>query len=238
MVGYFSTKGNYRKTNQDYIGFAEDDKKRIYIVADGMGGHNAGEIASKIAVETALEFINADDMSGDMGNLLIRAIEYSNERIVKYGLENKDLYGMGTTITACLVKDKEMVVANVGDSRCYIIKDNIVIKVTKDHSLVQQLLDEGSINAEEAELFPNKNVITRALGVSRDLEIDTYRIELEGVDKVVLTTDGLTNFISEEDMYEIIMSNDNTEACRKLVKLSLDNGSRDNVSVIIFEGEK
>jgi serine/threonine protein phosphatase PrpC len=145
---------------------------------------------------------------------------------------------MGTTITACLVKDKEMVAANVGDSRCYIIKENKVSKITKDHSLVQQLLDEGSINAEEAELFPNKNIITRALGVSINLEIDTYKVGLDGVNKVVLTTDGLTNFINEEDMYEIIMSNDNTEACRKLVKLSLDNGSRDNVSVIIFEGEK
>lgn len=237
MVGYCSTRGNYRKINQDYIGFIEDDAKRAFIIADGMGGHNAGEVASKIAVEATLEYINSSDMSEDIEGILVRAINYSNERIIKYGIENKELTGMGTTITASVIKGKEMIVANVGDSRCYLIKSNEVIKVTKDHSLVQQLLDEGSLNEEEAVSYPNKNVITRALGIKINEKIDIFRINLENVYRVVLGTDGLTNWVSEEDMYNIIMSNDNTEASRKLVKLSLDNGSRDNVSIIIFEGE-
>jgi len=128
-----------------------------------------------------------------------------------------------------------MVVANVGDSRCYIIKGEEIIKVTKDHSLVQQLVDEGSITEAEADSHPNKNIITRALGTKNSVEIDTYRLKLEGIKRVIMCTDGLSNFIKDEELYDIIMNNDN--CCEELIELSKSRGGKDNISVIVFEGE-
>lgn len=144
---------------------------------------------------------------------------------------------MGTTITACFVKDNILTVANVGDSRCYVIYEDRIERITKDHSLVQQLLDNGSITEEEAYHHPNKNIITRALGTSENVEIDIYELSMEKIIKVLLCSDGLSNDVYENEMYEIAMKNDNQVACNSLVELSKQKGSRDNISVIIFEGE-
>lgn len=237
MVCYVTTKGNFRKTNQDYVGFKEDGLKRIYVMADGMGGYNAGEIASKTAVEAILQYIDEQNEFADLEKIITNAILFGNEKILKLSEENSEYSGMGTTITACLIYGDEIAVANAGDSRCYIITEDKISKITKDHSLVQELLDDGSISEEEAKNYPNKNIITRALGVKSDIDIDTYVIDKSIVKKGILTTDGLTNFLSEEDMFKIICENDNETACERLVDLSLKNGSRDNVSILIFEGD-
>lgn len=237
MVGILSDIGNVRKINEDYVGFYEGNGASIYVIADGMGGHNAGEVASKLAVETTISYIKSLDNIDNMENHLIESIKLANKKIFELSKMNEELVGMGTTITACLVKDSKMTVANVGDSGCYIIKYNGVTKVTKDHSLVQQLIDEGSITEEEAASHPNKNIITRALGTNLSVEIDTFEIDLSDIEKVILCTDGLSNLVNTSEMYDIIQNNNNEDACRMLVDLSKLKGGRDNISVIVFGGE-
>lgn len=235
MVELLSDVGNFRKVNEDHIDYYIDDKKRIYIIADGMGGHNAGEIASKMAVENTIAYLNSLPEINDPEKDLTDAVSDSNLKIYELSKKNKEFDGMGTTITACLITGAEMVIAHVGDSRCYIIQGDKITQVTKDHSLVQQLLDEGSITETEADNHPNRNIITRALGTKDEVEIDTYRMSVKGIRKVVMCTDGLSNFINEEELYDIIENND--DCCLKLIELSKERGAKDNISVIVFEGE-
>lgn len=239
MVGILSDVGKVRKLNEDSVSFYISNDFSIYVIADGMGGHNAGEVASKIAVDTIISYMKSVDASvDDMEGSLLNAIDISNKKIFQLSQKNEELSGMGTTITACLVKEGNMITANVGDSGCYIIKENGITKITKDHSLVQQLLDEGSITEEEAAIHPNRNIITRALGTNESVKADIFRIDLNGVNKVLMCTDGLSNEVSLNEMYDIIMRNNNNEdACKQLVDLSKLKGGRDNISVIVFEGE-
>ncbi|MEY7999566.1 Stp1/IreP family PP2C-type Ser/Thr phosphatase [Clostridium sp. Mt-5] len=236
MVGILSDVGKVRKLNEDFAGFYKGKNLNVYVIADGMGGHNAGEVASKIAVETTIAYIKAKD-TVDMKEDLLKAINLANERIYKLSRSNNEFGGMGTTITACLVEDMKMIVANVGDSGCYIVKYNGIVKITKDHSLVQQLVDEGSITEEEAAIHPNKNIITRALGTNLSVKVDIFEVNLEDVNRVILCTDGLSNGVSTNEMYDIIMNNNNEDACKQLIELSNLRGGRDNISVIVFEGE-
>jgi protein phosphatase len=237
MVGLLTDIGNVRKVNEDYLGYHEDMEKKIYVVADGMGGHNAGEIASKLAVDTVIEYINSICCMENLEEVLKEAIEFSNKRIYEFSKTNPSLNGMGTTVTACVIKDSVMAAANVGDSRCYILNEQGMHQVTKDHSLVQQLVDNGTITAEEAAIHPNKNIITRALGTAPKVDIDTFLLDLKDINKVILCTDGLSNSLTDEEMFEIIVNNNNTSACEKLVEISKQRGGRDNITVIIFEGE-
>ncbi|GAA0722786.1 Stp1/IreP family PP2C-type Ser/Thr phosphatase [Clostridium malenominatum] len=238
MVGILSDIGNYRNLNEDAVGYYKNNELGIYIVADGMGGHNAGEIASKIAVESVIEYIKNKACYDESNIILENAIKHANKLIYNRSKEDISLSGMGTTITACFVDKDTMMVGNVGDSRCYIIdKDNQIIKITKDHSLVQQLIDDGSITEEEAEFHPNKNIITRALGTNSYVSVDTFRVDLKDVKKVILCTDGLTNDITPRQICDIIIKNNCSEASRLLIDLSKKNGGRDNISVIVFEGE-
>lgn len=239
MVGILSDIGNTRKINEDAVGFYENDIYSIYVIADGMGGHNAGEVASALAIETTLEYVKTEFLQNheNTRDVLINAVKLSNDNIYKLAKSNETLTGMGTTLTACLLKNRQITVANVGDSSCYIIKQNEIIKITKDHSLVQQLIDNGTITAEEAVNHPNKNVITRALGTNRFLEVDIFELADEDVSKIILCTDGLTNEVSPSEICDVVMNNSNDVACEKLIQLSKYKGGRDNISVIVVEGE-
>ncbi|NSA93348.1 protein phosphatase [Clostridium acetobutylicum] len=239
MVGMLSDIGTVRKLNEDYVGYYENDDIRFYVVADGMGGHNAGEVASKLAVDSTVKYIKEINNINlyELGDVLSSAIKFANEQIYRKSKASDGLSGMGTTITACLIKDKDAVVANVGDSSCYFIKRDDIIKITKDHSLVQQLVDNGTITEKEALSHPNKNIITRALGTGEDVDVDIFDVTLNDVSKGILATDGLTNVVDTREIYNIVLENDNMVACQKLIELSKDKGSRDNISVIVFEGE-
>lgn len=239
MVGIVSDIGNVRKLNEDYADYYENEDIRFYVVADGMGGHNAGEVASKIAVEATVEYIKKkkDIKENEMGSLLEDAVKCANEKIYNKSKDSEKLSGMGTTITACLIKNNNMVVANVGDSSCFSITKDGIKKITKDHSLVQQLVDTGTITEEEAMTHPNKNIITRALGTGEFVDVDIFNINLTESYKCVLSTDGLTNGVTTKEIYDIVIKNDNNVACMKLVELSKIKGSRDNISVIVFGGE-
>ncbi|ABK60926.1 MULTISPECIES: Stp1/IreP family PP2C-type Ser/Thr phosphatase [Clostridium] len=235
-VGLLSDIGNVREINEDSIGKYENDEFAVYIVADGMGGHNAGDVASKIAVESCIEYIKRNRYLDDMERLLKESIKYANNNIYIKAENSEMLYGMGTTITACIVKQGKVVIANVGDSSCYIVTEENIEKITKDHSLVQELVDDGSITEEEAINHPNKNIITRALGTKKTVKIDTFSVDISYNEKFVLCTDGLSNEVSKEEMYSIISQNTNQEACRLLVDLCKNKSGRDNISVIIFGG--
>lgn len=235
MVGMLSDIGLVRKLNEDYLGLIEDDKKRLYVVADGMGGHNAGEIASKLAVESVIEYASGETQFNDPGSVLSNAIKFANKKIYDHALSDSNTTGMGTTITACLINQNKAIIANVGDSSCFVINEDGIKKITKDHSLVQQLVDSGSITEEQAINHPNKNIITRALGTNISVEVDLFPIDLEKIDKVVLCTDGLTNSVNKNEIYDIAIKNNNVDAACQLIELSKLKGSTDNISVIIFE---
>lgn len=238
MAGMLSDRGNVRATNQDSIGCIEDDKKRLYVIADGMGGMNAGEVASNLAVNGLKEYIqkNFNDES-DISKVLESAVKYANDIVYRKSMENEKMHGMGTTITACLIRNDDMSVANVGDSSFFVISNNEIKKVTKDHSYVQQLIDSGEITFEQSLNHPKKNIITRALGVVYDVKVDIFKVNMKNIFKAVLCTDGLTNEVTRQEMYDIIISNDERKACEKLIELCKSRRGRDNISVIVFGGE-
>ncbi|MGH4050501.1 MAG: Stp1/IreP family PP2C-type Ser/Thr phosphatase [Clostridium sp.] len=237
MLGVLSDVGNIRKTNEDSVGYFETSDFDIYAVADGMGGHNAGEVASELAIKSIMEYIKNNHEGLDLKEVLSDGIKCANKEIYDVASGNDSLKGMGTTITICLKKQNKMVVANVGDSSCYIIDNNRkLLKITRDHSLVQQLLDNGSITEESARTHPNKNIITRALGTNEVVEVDLFEVDLDNVIKCILCTDGLTNDVTYSEMYDIIIKNENASSCKMLVELSKSKGGRDNISVIVFEG--
>jgi serine/threonine protein phosphatase PrpC len=238
MLGILSDVGNVRKTNEDSVGYFEGNGIDIYIVADGMGGHNAGEVASDLATKIIIEYIKNNHQDLDMKEVLSEGIKSANKKIYNIASESDDLKGMGTTVTICFKKQNKMLVANVGDSSCFIIDNNKkLLKITRDHSLVQQLLDNGTITEEKARNHPNKNIITRALGTNELVEVDLFDVDLTNVIKCILCTDGLTNDVTYSEMYDIIMENENASSCKILVDLCKSKGGRDNISVIIFEGE-
>ncbi len=240
MVGMLTDVGNVRSLNEDFLGSYKDDHIKIYIVADGMGGHNAGEVASKIAVESIIEYLKNNYDESKPEDSLKTAITDANNRIYNLSKEHENLNGMGTTITACLDCQCYYLVANVGDSSCFIINNSGISKVTKDHSLVQELIDEGTITENQALHHPNKNIITRAVGTNKNLDIDIYKLDRSNIKFILLCTDGLTNEVAKEEIYDIIINNsifNNSEICSKLVELAKARGGRDNISVIIFGGE-
>ncbi|MGH4119984.1 Stp1/IreP family PP2C-type Ser/Thr phosphatase [Clostridium sp.] len=237
MLGILSDVGNVRKTNEDSVGYFEGADIAIYAVADGMGGHNAGEVASELAINIIIEYIKDNHSNLDMKKVISEAIKSANDKIYDMASRDDSLKGMGTTITMCLLKQSKMVVANVGDSSCYIVDNKRkLIKITRDHSLVQQLLDNGSITEEKARNHPNKNIITRALGTNESVEVDLFDVNLNNAIKCILCTDGLSNEVTYSEMSNIITENDNDSSCKLLVDLSKSRGGRDNISVIVFEG--
>ncbi|WP_035290716.1 Stp1/IreP family PP2C-type Ser/Thr phosphatase [Clostridium sp. KNHs214] len=239
MVGMLSDVGNKRRNNQDYIGSYEDNHRKLYVVADGMGGHNAGEVASKTAVEKIIEYTRKSNTEESPSSVISEAIKYANEAIFHIACENDKYTGMGTTVTACLISQGQMFVGHVGDSSCYIVKNNgYLYKVTKDHSLVQQLVDNGAISEDEAFTHPNRNVITRAVGTKFLVKVDIYTVNLTEVRKIILCTDGLTKEMKDEEILDMVEKyNDNQQICEALVEICKIRGANDNISVIVFEGE-
>ncbi|MDU2490813.1 MAG: Stp1/IreP family PP2C-type Ser/Thr phosphatase [Clostridium celatum] len=237
MVGIKSDVGIVRNLNEDYAGYIEEEGYKLYIVADGMGGHNAGEVASEMAVNAVKTYVK-ENYKNEGSNVLENAILFANEKIYDKATCGLEYKGMGTTLVAALVYEDEVIVANVGDSSCFGIIGNDIIKITKDHSLVQELIDSGSITEEEGRNHPKKNVITRALGTNNVVKIDIFKIDINTYDKYLLCTDGLSNEVLEEEILrEINNINDYNTACDKLVLLAKNRGGRDNITVLLFGGE-
>lgn len=229
--------GKIRQLNQDFIFTSETPVGKLpnlFIVADGMGGHNAGDYASRFTVETVVEQIRKSDET-KTAQIIRKAIEEANRQLLERAGEEDRLSGMGTTLVLCTIKGEEACVANVGDSRLYIVNEEIH-QVTKDHSLVEEMVRMGELEPESARIHPNKNIITRAIGANKEVTIDFFDIVLKANDTVLMCSDGLTNMVEDEDIKIIIdRQRDVVEKAECLIHAANDNGGEDNIAVIIIE---
>ena len=229
--------GKERKLNQDYVFTSEipvGKLANLFIVADGMGGHNAGDYASKYTIETIVEEIEKSKDTSVV-KILEKAIQSANRHIRKKSQESEGLNGMGTTVVAATIHGDEMCVANVGDSRLYVINQEIK-QITEDHSLVEEMVRMGGIRREQARSHPKKNIITRAIGAEDELEIDFFQVKLKKGDFVLLCSDGLTNMIEDEEIRMILQGQrDIVEKAEALVATANNNGGKDNIAVILIE---
>lgn len=228
--------GLKRASNQDcvYTGFLPDNSAFV-IVCDGMGGANAGNIASQTAVQVISEYVYKSYQSKmnrqSLQNLIKNAIVDANIIIYNMSKENKDYEGMGTTAVVLVVRNGFAVICHAGDSRAYLISDGIS-QITKDHSVVQSLLEDGKLTAAEAKHHPIKNVITRALGVEKNLIPDCMQIPIEISNTVLVCTDGLTNFVDEKEILRIIKENNAEEVPDILIDTANKNGGGDNITAV------
>lgn len=229
--------GKRRKLNQDYVYTSErpvGNLPNVFIVADGMGGHNAGDYASKFTVETMIKEIeNSFEVNPE--KILKKAIETANDKLIEASKENKSLEGMGTTVVAATCMGRYLRVANVGDSRLYVIGDKIT-QITRDHSLVEEMVRMGGIDRAAARNHPDKNIITRAVGATNRVEVDFFQVELTEKDIVLMCSDGLTNMLEDEEIRMILNGQrDIVEKAEELVKAANLNGGKDNIAVVLIE---
>ncbi len=230
--------GRRREINEDYL-FTSDkpvgNLPNLFIVADGMGGHNAGDYASKHAVEKAVSAIEQYTDEYDAENILQKAIDDANTHINQISRHSSKYKGMGTTFVAVTFDDCHVTVANVGDSRMYVVND-FITQITKDHSLVEEMVDMGGIDREAARVHPDKNIITRAIGVKEYVLVDFFDVHIGLAEKLLLCTDGLTNMLKDDEIHRIIMDSSSLEeAGRRLIEAANENGGRDNIAVVLVE---
>jgi protein phosphatase len=223
--------GQVRSANQDTL-LAQDD---LYAVADGMGGHNGGEVASQLAIESMRA-----DYAVPTTDALVDAIQAANEAVMARAEEDPSLRGMGTTMVALasVVTDGEerIAVVNVGDSRCYLLEGDHLRQITKDHSVVQTLVDNGQITAAEAETHPQRNILTRALGIDTRVMADSWELLPFIGDRYLLCSDGLFNEVSEAEMADVLRARtDPNDAAQELVRMANAGGGRDNITVVIVD---
>ncbi len=229
--------GMVRDVNQDYVFTTETsigNFPNLLVVADGMGGHRAGEYASRLAVEVLKQELAATTEDGPEA-MMKNAITRANERVLEAARQDAKLSGMGTTLVVATVIDRTLYFANVGDSRLYLLNDDIK-QLSKDHSLVQEMVRLGGINEEEAKYHPDKNIITRAIGAKDEVEIDFYEYRLKKGDVILMCTDGLSNMVDDEEMLHIVKnSRDVVETVEQLIERAKGNGGNDNIGVIVAE---
>lgn len=239
MIRSFSVTdiGKKRKLNQDYVYVSETpigNLPNLFIVADGMGGHNAGDYASKCTVETIIREVRGCFEKNPV-RILSKAIRIANDQIRRKAEEDKSLSGMGTTVVAATCLGHYLQVANVGDSRLYIIGSEIR-QITTDHSLVEEMVRMGGIDRKAARNHPDKNIITRAIGALDTVEIDFFHEELKPGELVLLCSDGLTNMLEDEEIGAILKEPVSMEEkAQRLIEAANDNGGKDNITVIIID---
>ena len=223
--GAKSDVGSVRSNNEDSYKIAQN----YAIVADGMGGHQKGEVASAMAVEIISDFITNKKCS------VVQSIDAANKEIYKKS-SLEEFFGMGTTVVMCIIEDKKAVFANVGDSRGYLFSEDKLIQVTKDHSLVQKLIDDGEITEEEAEKREDKSVILRAVGAESTVTTDVFEKDVSAEDIILLCSDGLTNCVSPEEIVLILKSDDSLQKkAESLVDKANKNGGYDNITAVLLK---
>ena len=230
--------GRIRRSNEDSYGIYPD--LHLYVVADGMGGHVAGEVASRLAVEAIGSFSAAalkNDLSLSSSQRLVQAIQQANEHIIQAGKENTQLVGMGTTVVAAVIDQSTAHIGHVGDSRAYLLRNKEIKQLTKDHSLLNEYLQKGLITPENSGDYPYKHIITRALGSRPGVEVEIQTIALQPGDCFLLCTDGLTNMLTERDIRTILttMDNDPEKGCRRLIEAANSKGGEDNITAVLFQ---
>lgn len=240
MIKTFSVTniGKRRKLNQDFVYTSEEPVghlPNLFVVADGMGGHKAGDYASKLAVTTMVEEIAGSDETIPE-KLLGRAIETANGKVRESAERMPELEGMGTTVVAASCDGDTLSIANVGDSRLYIVSGHEIRQITRDHSWVEEMVRRGGLGRDEARNHPDKNIITRAVGAEDTIKADFFSVKLKEGDLILMCTDGLTNMLEDEEIRMILDgARDIVEKAEELVRRANENGGMDNISVILIE---
>ena len=243
IVSTGTNVGKVREVNEDsFSALKLDNGVYCLIIADGMGGHKAGQVASGTACSVITECVrelaqqhNITDQNAK--ECIENGIITANKKLYSYQIVNEELSGMGTTVVATIITENNIHVCSVGDSRLYVIRDSIE-QITKDHSYVQDLLDKGLITEKEALTHPNKNLITRAVGTELSISTDYFVLERNTIKKLIMCTDGLTNFVNDKEMERILVKNSAEDANRILIDLANKNGGRDNITVINVDFEE
>lgn len=236
-VAYQTDIGHQRKENQDRVAkFTAPDGTLLVVVTDGIGGSRSGDVAAQITVDHLGRQFQAASPNSSLEAIrwFAREVQLINDEILQKSTENPKYQGMGTTLVAAIIFDQAMVVANIGDSRGYVLHDNLLTQVTIDHSLVNELVKHGDITEEEARNYPQNNIITRAIGVSSDARIEVNRFDLGAGDQILLCSDGLSKMITREQMMGVLESDLSlTEKCSQLIKMANEAGGPDNITVLI-----
>lgn len=229
--------GMRREMNQDYFYSSEEPVgglPNLFIVADGMGGHNAGEFASRYVVETMVNTAKNTEKTDIIG-ILTECVSNANASLRAYADNHEQMRGMGTTLVAAVLEERRLVTINVGDSRLYVIGEGIR-QITQDHSLVQEMVRMGEMDEESARTHPDRNIITRAIGANRKVQADVFETVLVPGDRILLCSDGLTNMVEDEEILQIMNGpEDLTSKTEYLVELANQNGGKDNITVITVE---
>ena len=231
--------GKARELNQDYYYISSPEEEiKLYILADGMGGYKGGEVASRLATEAAKKYIfdnfeKIEKQKDEILKLVKDATIYANMVVYDKSKEIKELEGMGTTLEICLIYNNKAYIGHIGDSRIYRLRKGIMRRLTKDHSYVQQLVEDGKITREEADTHPKKNMLTKALGCTPYVEPDLRARNIEKDDILIMCSDGLTNMLKEEQICKIIQDNPQT-AADELIKKANESGGYDNITVVII----
>ena len=232
--------GLMRSSNQDYCKTGELSDGSVWaVVCDGMGGANGGSTASRIAAETIAEQLkelyNIEKYHDDMEKLIKTAIAIANQRVYDMSLNVYSLSGMGTTVVVAVVKEEVVHIVHAGDSRAYLYENGSLTQITKDHSMVQELVDIGQITPEEARNHPNKNIITRALGTRENLKTDYNGVKFDKDSVLLICTDGLSNYLTDENIAEFIKKSRGDELVGRLVEQAKMMGGSDNITVAVIE---
>lgn len=235
---YLSNIGKKRTTNQDYVKvFKNSQNVLLFLLADGMGGHQAGDVASKLTVETLGE--RWQDTNFESGEAIAEWLEAEIKQLNNLVFEEgqKDAFrGMGTTIEALCIFGYELILAHVGDSRSYLLRSDTLIQITEDHSLVNELRLLGEITAEEASHHPRKNIITRSVGMPNDLNVDIIQRTIQSEDLFLICSDGLSNMLSDEEILRLLVINETLEAkAERLIEEANKNGGLDNITVLLIK---
>lgn len=226
--------GLVRQENQDAYYYQVEGEQAVCLVCDGMGGARAGNIASRIAAETFVSVVEEKNEDSP-GNRLSQALEAANSAVFHKASQEPEYRGMGTTLVAAIVAGTTAHVINVGDSRAYYVTPNGIEQITRDHSLVGDLVARGEITPQEARMHPNKNLITRALGAESTVRGDQFRREMEPGSSLLLCSDGLSNLLEDQELlYEVIHGGEPETCCGRLLKIALDRGAPDNVTAVLL----
>jgi len=237
--------GKVRKHNQDVFQMLNNEDKNIavLVVCDGMGGAKAGNIASELAanefmshMNKRIDEINDDCTQDDISAMMTDAVHIANTAVYDKSLEDDEFSGMGTTLTAAVSTDDGVVVANVGDSRLYHINNSKITQITRDHSVVEDMIERGEITRNEARRHPSRNLITRALGTGVDEPPDIFLINMKSGESIVLCSDGLTAVVMDNEIqFELLRSDTVRKSCEVLVDMALERGAPDNVTVVVLK---
>ena len=242
MIAFGITdKGIVRPQNEDSFRLllAPDGRSGVAVLCDGMGGEQSGEIASALAADAFVSYAEEGlrlSPDSDCAQIARESVSYANLQVYDRAMRDRSCRGMGTTLVGVVWREEDIAVVNVGDSRCYWFADGYIQQVTRDHSFVQELIDNGTITPGEARSHPHRNLITRALGLERQMRSDIFRLDTAEGDKLLLCSDGLSNVVGEEELLSLTNAASSLEnAAEVLLALALERGAPDNVTVLLLK---